>query len=114
MVMNPPATPETQARSLGREDPLNKGTATTPVFLPRESHGQRSLAGYSPWGGNQSDTANQLTLSLCTSKRGRRHHPTVCPVNLPDSSALESTEKAPESDQRLAKPETTWKLSPSP
>ena len=21
----------------------------TPVFLPRESHGQRSLAGYSPW-----------------------------------------------------------------
>ena len=23
---------------------------STPVFLPRESHGQRSLAGYSPWG----------------------------------------------------------------
>ena len=22
----------------------------TPVFLPREFHGQRSLAGYSPWG----------------------------------------------------------------
>jgi len=22
----------------------------TPVFLPEESHGQRSLAGYSPWG----------------------------------------------------------------
>ena len=22
----------------------------TPVFLPGESHGQRSLAGYSPWG----------------------------------------------------------------
>ena len=22
----------------------------TPVFLPRESHGQRSLAGFSPWG----------------------------------------------------------------
>ena len=22
----------------------------TPVFLPRKSHGQRSLAGYSPWG----------------------------------------------------------------
>ena len=28
----------------------------TPVFLPRESHGQRSLAGYSPWGGKESDT----------------------------------------------------------
>ena len=23
---------------------------TTPVFLPGESHGQRSLVGYSPWG----------------------------------------------------------------
>ena len=22
----------------------------TPVYLPGESHGQRSLAGYSPWG----------------------------------------------------------------
>ena len=27
----------------------------TPVFLPRESHGQRSLAGYSPWGGKELD-----------------------------------------------------------
>jgi len=25
----------------------------TPVFLPREAHGQRSLAGYSPWGHKQ-------------------------------------------------------------
>ena len=27
----------------------------TPVFLPGESHGQRSLAGYSPWGCKESD-----------------------------------------------------------
>ena len=32
----------------GLEDPLEKGMAT-PVFLPGESHGQRSLVGYSPW-----------------------------------------------------------------
>ena len=31
----------------------------TPVFLPRESHGQRSLAGYSPWGHKESDTTEQ-------------------------------------------------------
>ena len=37
-------------RSLGQEDPLEEGMATTPVFLPGESHAQRSLAGYSPWG----------------------------------------------------------------
>ena len=28
----------------------------TPVFLPGEFHGQRSLAGYSPWGCKESDT----------------------------------------------------------
>ena len=33
----------------------------TPVFLPGESHGQRSLAGYSPWGQKKSDTTEQLT-----------------------------------------------------
>ena len=27
----------------------------TPVFLPGESHGQRSLAGYSPWGHKELD-----------------------------------------------------------
>ena len=36
----------------------------TPVFLPRESHGQRSLAGYSPWDHKESDTTEQLTFSL--------------------------------------------------
>ena len=28
----------------------------TPVFLPGESHGQRSLTGYSPWGHKESNT----------------------------------------------------------
>ena len=36
----------------------------TPGFLPGESHGQRSLVGYSPWGRKGSDTTEQLTLSL--------------------------------------------------
>ena len=31
------------------ECPLEKEIATTPVFLPGKSHGQRSLVGYSPW-----------------------------------------------------------------
>ena len=34
--------------SLSQKDPLEEGMATTPVFLPRKSHGQRSLADYSP------------------------------------------------------------------
>ena len=32
------------------------GVATTPVFLPGESLGQRNLAGYSPWGCKELDT----------------------------------------------------------
>ena len=32
-----------------------KAWQPTPVFLPGESHGQRSLAGYSPWGLRESD-----------------------------------------------------------
>ena len=40
-----------QVRSLGQEEPLEKEMAIpTPVFLPGDSHGQMSLAGYSPWG----------------------------------------------------------------
>ena len=42
---------------------IAKGMATL-VFLPGESHGQRSQAGYSPWGRKESDTTDQVTLSL--------------------------------------------------
>ena len=35
-------------RSLGQEDLLEEGMATHSSFLPGESHGHRSLAGYSP------------------------------------------------------------------
>ena len=43
---------------------LEESMATHPVFLPRESHGQKSLSGYNPWGCKESDTTEQLTLSL--------------------------------------------------
>ena len=36
-------------RSLGWEDPWRREWLTTPIFLPGESHGQRSLKGYHPW-----------------------------------------------------------------
>ena len=49
-VKNLPAMQETWLQSLGREDPLEKGMATTPVFLPGEFRGQRSLVGHGPWG----------------------------------------------------------------
>ena len=48
-VKNLPAMQETQVHSLGQEDSLEKGVATTPVFLPAEFHGRRSPVGSSPW-----------------------------------------------------------------
>ena len=46
---------------LGRSPGEGKGYPT-PVFLPGEFHGQRSLAGYSPWGCKELDMTEQLTL----------------------------------------------------
>ena len=34
----------------------------TPVFLPGKSHGQRSLAGYSPLGHKESDMTKQVSM----------------------------------------------------
>ena len=51
-------------RKLGSNGYLEKGMATHSVFLPGKFHGQRSLAGYSPWGGKELATTEQLTLVL--------------------------------------------------
>ena len=50
MVKNLPAMQETGVRSLGWEDPLETGMATTPVFWPGEFDGLCS-----PWGCKESD-----------------------------------------------------------
>ena len=39
-----------------RKIPWRRAWQPTLVFLPGESHGQRSLVGYSPWGRKESDT----------------------------------------------------------
>ena len=38
-----------------------------PVFLPGESNGQRSLAGYSPWGHKEASMTEQLNTGADTS-----------------------------------------------
>ena len=48
---------ETWVRSLGWEDPLEKGRLPTPVFWPGEFHGL-----YNPWGCKESDTTERLLL----------------------------------------------------
>ena len=42
----------------GSGGPPGEGNGTS-IFLPGESHGQRSLADYSPWGHKESDTTEE-------------------------------------------------------
>ena len=46
VVKNPPAS----AGNAGLISGAGRKWQVTPVSLPGKSHGQRSLAGYSPWG----------------------------------------------------------------
>ena len=61
LVKNPPAVQETPVQFLGREDPLEEGMATHSGILILENPcGQRSLAGYDPWGCKESDMTEGL------------------------------------------------------
>ena len=42
------------------------GMQPAPVFLPGKFHGQRSLAGYSPWGRKESDMTERLSTHTHT------------------------------------------------
>ena len=76
MVKNPPASAEDirnvgSISGLGRF-PWRRAWQPTPVFLPGESHGQRSLAGYSPWGRKELDTTEQLTHPKISQRSQKR------------------------------------------
>ena len=65
MVKNLPAMQETQVRSLGWEDSLEKGMAThSSISCLENPHGQRSLAGYSPKGHEELDMTERLSISI--------------------------------------------------
>ena len=58
-IKNPSAMQETQEMqvwSQGQEDRLEKGKGNPLQYSCLENHGQRSLAGYSPWGLQDLDT----------------------------------------------------------
>ena len=50
---------------------VHGGEQPTPVFLPEESHGQRSLAVYSLWGRNESDITEQWSTYSIRSSHGK-------------------------------------------
>ena len=59
-----PAMRDTRVRSLGQKISWRRKWQPTPVFLPGESHGWRSLVAYSPWGCKESDMTERFSLSL--------------------------------------------------
>ena len=69
MVKNLPTMQETQVQFLVWEHSLEKGMATHSSILAGEFHGQKSLAGYSPWGHKESDTTEQLSTAQHKSYR---------------------------------------------
>ena len=64
MVKNPPAMGETWVWSLGWDDPLEEGISNPRQCSCLENpHGQRSLAGCSPWGLKEPDMTEWLSLA---------------------------------------------------
>ena len=65
---NLPAMQETRFSPWVAKIPWRRKWQPIPVFLPGESLGQRSLVGYSPWGGKESDTNEWLTIPYYMNK----------------------------------------------
>ena len=57
--------------------PWRRAWQPTPVSLPGESHGQRDLAGYSPWGRKESDTTEVTWHSTTIRHNGGHCHKTM-------------------------------------
>ena len=56
IARNLPGTQRPWFNSSVRKIPWRRECLSTPVFLPGEFHGQRTLVGYSPWDRKESDT----------------------------------------------------------
>ena len=70
--------------------PWSRKWQPTPVFLPGEFHGQRSLVGCSPWGRRESDTAEH---TITAGRRGGTWH-SLCPVRTQqEGSHLQAKER---------------------
>ena len=63
--------------------------ATTPVFLPAESRGQKSLVGCCPWGHTESDTTKHLSMHTCIGERNGNPLQFSCLENPRDREAME-------------------------
>ena len=92
LVVKNPSVKAGNMRDVGsiswvRKIPCSRAWKSTPVFLPGESQGQRSLVGYSPWGRKESDTTEWIILcfivySKLTTAAIVSHSQTFCELQL--------------------------------
>ena len=86
MVKKMPVMQETQETPVHpwvRKIPWRRAWLPIPGFLPEKSHGQRSLAGYSPWGHKELDTTEaaehdihkQQSIRKCYQNRDHKNIP---------------------------------------
>ena len=64
LLKSPPAMWETWVSSPGWEDPWRREGQPAPLFFLESPGGQRSLAGYGPWGRRESDPTKRHTRKL--------------------------------------------------
>ena len=50
-----------------------RASQPTPIFLPGKSHGERNLGGFSPQGGKELDTTEQLSIAQHILLQNYRH-----------------------------------------
>ena len=63
-VKNLPAMWEARLDPWVGKIPCRRAQQPTPVFLPEESHGQRNLVSYSPWGCKESEMTERLNTHI--------------------------------------------------
>ena len=104
--------PETQGHAFDpwvRKISWRRKWQPTPVFLPGESHGQRSLAGYSPWRHEESGMTERLSTNRYTRKKEEKaqiHQPSSYLQNLEKEEEKKSEQKEENKDQKSVKLKT--------
>ena len=77
-----------QVQSLVGKIPWRRAWQPTPVFLPGESHGDRSLVGYSPWVHKESDMTEWLSIAQHSTAKKKKSTEEKCRDYFPRSLRL--------------------------
>ena len=78
-----------------RKIPWRRAWQPTPVVLPGESDGQRNLAGYSPWGHKELDTAEHACTALLRLQQPSQNSRALQMPTLPSAFPLVSVHRDP-------------------